>query len=59
MLLHSYYRLDQYYLEKRNDGSTDLYSLMEYSPRKDKNIEKGYLAGRYGAIPFIKENKIF
>jgi len=54
------FRRDQiWFTEKRNDGSTDLYSLMEYSPRKDKNIEKGYLAGRYGAIPFIKENKIF
>lgn len=54
------FRRDQiWFTEKRDNGSTDLYSLMEYSPRKDKNIEKGYLAGRYGAIPFIKENKIF
>ena len=54
------FRRDQiWFTEKRNEGSTDLYSLMEYSPRKDKNIEKGYLAGRYGAIPFIKENRIF
>jgi AAA15 family ATPase/GTPase len=30
---------------------TDLYSLLEFSPRKDQNIEKGYLAGRYGAVP--------
>ena len=30
-----------------------LYSLLEFKPRKDKNLENGYLAGRYGAIPFI------
>jgi len=55
------FRRDQiWFTEKKEvDGSTDLYSLTEYSPRKDKNIEKGYLAGRYGAIPFIKNNKIF
>ena len=55
------FRRDQIWFTEKNakTGSTDLYSLTEYSPRKDKDIEKGYLSGKYGAIPFIKENRIF
>ena len=32
---------------------TGIYALTEFSPRKEENIAKGYLQGRYGAIPFI------
>jgi len=55
------FRRDQIWFTEKNNktGATDLYSLIEYSPRKDKNIERGYLAGKYGAIPYIKDNKIF
>ena len=43
-----------WFTEKNPDnGCSDLYSLTEFSPRNDKNIQKGYLAGRYGALPFI------
>ncbi len=54
------FRRDQVWFTERDPktGSTDLYSLVEYSPRKDKDIEKGYLVGRYGAIPFIGDEKI-
>jgi len=34
-------------------GATDLYPLEDFSVRKTENIQKGYLNGRYGAIPFI------
>lgn len=49
------FRRDQvYFTEKDNStGITDLYSLDEYSPRKSENIRKGYLQGRYGAIPYV------
>lgn len=49
------FRRDQiYFVEKDNNtGISDLYSLDEYSPRKSENIQKGYLQGRYGAIPMI------
>jgi len=49
------FRRDQvWFTEKDHDtGSTELFSLTEFSPRRDKNIRKGYLAGRYGALPFI------
>ena len=50
------FRRDQiYFVEKNNKtGVTDLYSLADYSPRKNENIQKGYIQGRYGAIPFIE-----
>lgn len=48
-------RRDQIYFVEKNfkTGVTDLYSLADFSPRKTENIQKGYLQGRYGAIPFI------
>lgn len=51
----SIFRRDQiYFVEKNNQtGVSDLYSLDEYSPRKTENIQKGYLQGRYGAIPIV------
>ncbi len=55
------FRRDQIWFTEKNpdDGSTDLYSLIEYKPRKDKDITKGYLAGRYGGLPLIKGNLIY
>ncbi|MDD5791905.1 MAG: ATP-binding protein [Erysipelotrichaceae bacterium] len=49
------FRRDQiYFVEKDNRTATsDLYSLAEFSPRKSEDIRKGYLQGRYGAIPAI------
>lgn len=49
------FRRDQiYFAEKDNKtAATDLYSLDEFAPRKNADIQKGYLEGRYGAIPFI------
>lgn len=39
--------------EKAQDGGTVVYPLSDYKPRKSENLERGYLQGRYGAIPFI------
>jgi len=51
----SLFRRDQiWFTEKDKSGGTDLYPLTEYKPRKDEALQKGYLAGRYGAIPFFK-----
>jgi len=51
------FRRDQIWFTEKNpdNGSSDLYSLTEFSPRNDTNIRKGYLAGRYGALPFIND----
>jgi len=49
-------RRDQiWFVEKKADQSSSLYSLLEFSPRKDEDLEKGYLQGRYGAIPMIDD----
>lgn len=49
-------RRDQIWFTEKdeNTGATDLYSLVDFSVRKEAKVEKGYLLGRYGAIPFIK-----
>ncbi|MGI6211856.1 MAG: AAA family ATPase [Anaerovoracaceae bacterium] len=46
-------RRDQiYFVEKNNKtGESDLYALSDFSPRKNEKIQKGYMLGRYGAIP--------
>lgn len=48
-------RRDQiYFVEKNNKtGESELYSLSDFSPRKSDKVQKGYLLGRYGAIPNI------
>lgn len=47
-------RRDQvWFTEKDQEGATHLYPLTDYSPRQGEALAKGYLSGRYGAIPFI------
>ena len=47
-------RRDQiWFTEKDADGASRLYPLTDYRPRKVENLERGYLQGRYGAIPFL------
>lgn len=54
------FRRDQiWFTEKDEKEQTDLYSLVEFRDpdgakvRNDRNYEKDYIQGRYGAIPFI------
>ncbi len=42
-----------WFAEKDEHGATQLYSLYDFNPRYDKKIEKEYLTGRFGAIPFL------
>jgi len=47
-------RRDQVWFMERDDSSASrLYPLSDFSPRKNEAIGKGYLQGRYGAVPFI------
>lgn len=47
-------RRDQvWFADKDEEGGTHLYPLSDYKPRKDESLARGYLAGRYGAVPFI------
>ena len=49
-------RRDQvWFTEKDEAGATHLYPLTDFHPRKEENLERGYLQGRYGAIPFLGE----
>lgn len=47
------YRDQIWFVEKDDEGATHLYPLTDFKPRKFENLERGYLQGRYGAIPFI------
>ncbi len=48
------FRRDQiWFVEKDDAGASHLYPLLDFKPRKHEALEKGYLQGRYGAIPFI------
>jgi predicted ATPase len=47
-------RRDQiWFTEKGDDASSHLFPLSDFKPRRQENLENGYLQGRYGAIPFI------
>lgn len=47
-------RRDQiWFAEKDHVGSTHLYSMSAIKVRATDNLEAGYLAGRFGAIPFF------
>jgi AAA15 family ATPase/GTPase len=51
-------RKDQiYFVNKRADGSSDLYSLFDYKDFRDTmDVEKSYLQGRFDAIPYIDDS---
>jgi hypothetical protein len=49
-------RRDQVWLtEKDDEGATRLFPLTDFKPRKSENLERGYLQGRYGAVPVLGE----
>lgn len=48
------FRRDQiWFVQKDEQQGSRLYSVVDFKPRKGEAIEKGYLQGRYGALPFI------
>ncbi len=47
-------RRDQiWFADKNQEGESFLYPLTNYKPRADESLVRGYLSGRYGAVPFI------
>lgn len=51
------FRRDQiWFTEKMGDGSTRLFSLLDFkkgkTPRNDEKISKNYAYGKYGAVPY-------
>ncbi len=48
------FRTDEiWFAEKSQSGATKLYSLSDFKEHSTIDIRKGYLTGRYGAIPFL------
>jgi hypothetical protein len=49
-------RRDQvWFVAKDDENATSLYPLSDYKPRKGEALQKGYLYGRYGALPLPGE----
>lgn len=54
LLSQDNFRRDQVWLVDKNDKQmTQLEPLSDYQIRQGEALEKGYLAGRYGAIPWL------
>lgn len=50
------FRRDQIWFCEKQNRATTLYPLTDFSPRKGvEDLEKGYLSGRYGALPFFHD----
>jgi len=60
LLNTDFQRRDQvYFVNKREDGSSDLYSLFDFKDFRDTlNMEKAYLQGRFDAIPYLSKPTI-
>lgn len=54
LLNQDFFRRDEiWFAEKNMIGSTDIYSLNDFKEHNTIDIERGYLSGRYGSIPFL------
>jgi len=55
----TFLRRDQiWFVDKDNEGGSFVYPLTDYKPRKEESLLRGYLSGRYGALPFIPNGLI-
>ncbi len=56
LLSSNLFRKNQiWFTEKNRYGATDLYSLAEYKIPEQSSFEQNYIAGKYGAVPFISD----
>jgi uncharacterized protein len=56
LLDNDLFRRDQiWFMEKDKNNASKLYPLTDFKPRPTEALEKGYLQGRYGALPFFGE----
>lgn len=59
LLDHTLFRRDQiWFTEKDASQATKLYPLTDFGPRKQEAWERGYLMGRYGAVPFFSQSTL-
>jgi len=55
ILSQDVFRRDQIWFCEKKNKATELYSLVEFKARKGvTDLEKAYLSGRYGALPYFK-----
>lgn len=48
-------RRDQiWFVEKNRGGESELFPLTDIRTRNSDNLEKGYLEGRFGAVPYVE-----
>jgi AAA15 family ATPase/GTPase len=47
------FRKDEIWFAQKKQNETSLYPLSDFDIRQDLDIEKGYLMGRFGAVPFL------
>lgn len=53
LLDQNLFRRDEIWFVEKQDGATRMYPLSDFDIRLDLDIRKGYLNGRFGAIPFL------
>ena len=60
ILSQSVFRRDQIWFCQRNERQeTELFPLTDFRPRKGiENLERSYLAGRYGALPYVRATQV-
>ncbi len=52
------FRQDEiWFAEKNTEGATEMYPMSDFDVRYDLDVRKGYLNGRFGAIPFLSDFK--
>lgn len=53
-------RKDQIYFadKRKTDGSSELYSVTDFTTKTADNIRKDYLGGKYGATPNIEIEEV-
>lgn len=47
-----------WFVEKDRRGASSIYALTDFTPRRLENLERGYLQGRYGAVPFLDQKEL-
>ena len=47
-----------WFMEKSTNQAASLVSLSDYRPRKKESLLRGYLGGRYGAIPNVSDPRL-
>lgn len=57
LLDYDIYRQDEIWFVEKRRGCTEIYPLTDFKPRADLQLQKGYLLGRFGAIPFLANLK--